>query len=167
LPKRKKKVKAAFWKKSPEIQRIADHVGKFIDRVDPKGISDMVLKVGVSYMGYKAFGNRWEGAIVGLAGMSLAQVPAGAGSSMKVYSPLFGIDIPMNSQTVGLGILAAIGIGTFVLPHINYEWIHSKEAVPPTEEEIRITKKMEAGETLTPEEELYLKQRAMKRLVLS
>jgi len=119
LPKRKKKVKVAFWKKSPEIQRITDHIGKFIDRVDPKGISDLALAAGVSYMGYKTFGNDWKGAVVGLTGLKLAQVPSGGGSSMKVYSPLFGVEIPMSSQTVGLGILAALGIGTFVLPSLT------------------------------------------------
>jgi len=77
------------------------------------------MYAGMAYLGAKAFpGHEGLGALTGMVGLKLATTE-GPGTHVKVYSPLFGVDIPFSSQTVGLGILAALGISQIVLPAIR------------------------------------------------
>jgi hypothetical protein len=118
LPKRKKK---------HPLERLEKPLKGFLDFLKEKGdkLPELAMYGGTGYLGYRfaevlgfKLQDRWMGIIAGMVGLKLATTPS-SGSALKIYSPIFGVDIPFNSQTVGLGILATLGIGAAVLPHVK------------------------------------------------
>ena len=66
---KEKRGRRAIWKQTPEMERIAGHIGRFVDRLDP---IDTLVTVGASYMGYQ-FNNDISGAILGAISYKLAR----------------------------------------------------------------------------------------------
>lgn len=153
-PKAKKT--RAFWKKHPELQRITDHIGKFVDRLDGKDVIDLALASFIAYSGART-GYRLtrtvEGAISGagthLLGLKLATTQGGT---------------PPVSQIAGLAILGVGGLAA--ISDALTGLVETVPAEPTTEAERTIIGKLQEGIELTPDEEAYLKQRAMQRWVL-
>jgi len=122
LPKKKKlsdveKLKLKFLRaKEGPLGQAVDFIKQHGDK-----IPELAMYAGVAWMGSKAVTNLkvsgpLEGALAGMVALKLAST-TGGDTHMSIYSPLFGVDIPFNSQTVGLGMLAALGLGA-VLPDI-------------------------------------------------
>lgn len=99
------------------------HIGKFIDRVKLSEALDVGLALGCGYVGYKTFFDDPAWFLAGAIGYKLAMTSGVGESSFSVNSPLFGVEIPINSQVVGLGILGVIGIKGIgnILTHIGEE----------------------------------------------
>lgn len=104
--KRKKKVPRKGFKRTEKEweKSIAGHLGKMVDRLTV----DDVLTVACAILGYHAFED-WRWAVAGAIGYKLARTEGGTGQ-IGFDSPLFGVEIPFNSQAVGLGILSIIGV---------------------------------------------------------
>lgn len=104
MPKKKlKKEKVAFWKKSPELKSIADHIGKFIDRMSPSDVMDATLLGLLAWAGWETAGK--------LGGDITSQI-SGAGIGIlgyKLATARTGNAIPVT-QGAGLAILAGIGL---------------------------------------------------------
>jgi len=114
--KKSKKKKAKIQVRKAEIEKYASKAWTFLKEHGDK-IPELAMYSGVAYMGARAFED-WKGAIAGMVGLKLATTPS-SGEGISIYSPLFGVDIPFNSQTVGIAILAAIGVAGIALPAIR------------------------------------------------
>ena len=102
-------VEKSTFLKNP-IDSIATHVGKLLDRLKPSSIPDIALTGACAYLGYRNFDSSWEWAIAGALGYKLASIPNSGQSSFGVKTPLLQVEVPFNSQTVGLAILGLIGV---------------------------------------------------------
>jgi len=106
-------VKKAPKKPSKRDQKIEDtildYVGRFADRINAAEIPELIMYGGCGYFGYKAFGNTFLGAVIGMVGLKLATAPAAA-TSFSINTPIFGVEVPVSSQIAGLAILTAIGV---------------------------------------------------------
>lgn len=87
---RGKRGRKAFWKKSPEIERVSDHIGRAIDRLP---VVDTILNIGLAYLGYELTKD-WKGALIGPIALKLATanniVAGGAGIATLAFLGLTG-----------------------------------------------------------------------------
>jgi len=100
VTKKKKAKKKPSWKKSPELKRVADHIGKFIDKLSGKDLIDLSVAAYLVYVGAKAGRGHLEGTALG-AGSALLGYKLARTSGGGVVNP---------TQIAGLGILAALHI---------------------------------------------------------
>lgn len=103
MAKKKKKPRKGFTRSKKEWEEtIAEHIGKFIDKLTLKDVTEAALMGGLAYLGYKEFG--LDGALIGPVALKLATTPGGMG-------------IPV-SQTAGLIGLASLGLAMQTPPDI-------------------------------------------------
>jgi hypothetical protein len=94
------------WKWSTQglVSSARDHVGKFLDHMDPnnmKALEEIIIDAALAAQSFNVFNGKQNGsitAVIGPIGLKLATAPAGVG-------------IPV-AQTAGLAILAALGIAS-------------------------------------------------------
>lgn len=93
--KRRKKPRKGFTRSKKEWEEsAAGHIGKFIDRLRPADIIDLIALLGISYYGYELTHDA-RGPIVGAIGYKLATTMGGT---------------PPVAQIAGLSILGAMGL---------------------------------------------------------
>jgi len=98
-----KKQRNGFNRSQKEWEEsIATHIGKFIDKLTLKDVTEAALMGGLAYLSYEEFG--LKGALIGPIALKLALAPAGLG-------------IPV-SQTAGLLGLASLGLAMQQPPDI-------------------------------------------------
>ena len=76
---KKKRERKAFWKKYPELERIAGHIGHALDNMKASDYAEIAVMAGLAYAGYQAFGD-WKGSLFGPIALKLALAPNTAGS---------------------------------------------------------------------------------------
>lgn len=101
--KKKDKIKTAWKKHRPELERIADHIGKFIDKLKPSDITDLTALALSMYAGAKTAQK-----IGGNLGQQL--IAAGTGALGLRLSLVEGGGIINGAQIAGLSILATYGL---------------------------------------------------------
>jgi len=100
---KKRKPKKGFSRSQKAWEEsIAAHIGKFIDKLTLKDVTEAGLMIGLAYAGYQEFG--LQGALIGPVSLKLATTPGG-----------FGIPV---AQTAGLLGLVALGLALQTPPEI-------------------------------------------------
>ena len=99
---RKKKPKEAWWKKNPEVKRIARHLGKAIDRTN---ILDLIM-----YGTAAIFGGR----AAYLATDNFIAIPGGAATGIIALKLASSRNIIAGAS--GVATLAAIGLANIINP---------------------------------------------------
>jgi len=103
----------AFWKKDPQLKRVAEHLGKFIDRMTAEDLINLLAAGFCAYGGYNAGASRNypTETNVGLAG-----------SALVAYQLAKSPNIFASS---GAGVyLGALGL-------MNIPWIQGLETMKP------------------------------------
>jgi len=103
MAKKHRKPRKGFTRSAKEWEKsIATHIGKFIDNLTLKDVTEAALMGGLAYLSYEEFGLR--GALIGPVGLKLAMTPGGVG-------------IPV-SQTAGVLALTSLGLAMQQSPEI-------------------------------------------------
>jgi len=105
---KKKKPKKALWKKHPELQRIADHIGKFIDRLSVKDVQHIIAGGLCIYAGNEAAALLTHKKEDGSKPFETRDRILGGATGMLGYN--LTMTEGLASQSAGLITLASIGL---------------------------------------------------------
>jgi len=119
----------AFWKHSPELKRVADHIGKFIDRMTAEDLFNIIAGSTAAYAGFKAaerLGHPLESQLTlagsGVMAYQIAKSPNNTASigAMIYLSALGLMTIPFQWPDVPLPTLEQISEGLTEIPPEMY-----------------------------------------------